>query len=328
MFADWGSTAFWIGYVGLLLLFLVGLMLQKGYPAAWYIRPLLPKAKNPASIHEVQLLLLTTFLPGAMMAGFLYTARYLPPVPEAYALSAIWFAFAYVISFTILRFVYGGIFLMEYIDDQMSSLVVAKAYACRALKRFDQKRSIAGTNDLQKAYVLTADWLRSTGYVCPPVDSILRELSAVIALEVKTSEHCLRSLAEALQDLPNWPDVVTKLSNPPAELAWVSSIQPRPTKRARKAETSVNAIIALGTVLGALVTPFLVLYSAAFLAAMSAISSSMAMIATFVAASILMVICYVRWRRFWKWVVPDLASIPNFLEEKRAAKRKGSGKSS
>jgi len=74
---DWGSTAFWTGSVGLLLLLLVGVILQKEYPAGWYIRPFLPKAENPASMHDAQLLLLTTFFPGAMMVGFLYTARYL-----------------------------------------------------------------------------------------------------------------------------------------------------------------------------------------------------------------------------------------------------------
>ena len=318
-----GSAMFSVGYVLLIPLFVFAWVSE--YPSIFHqfveIEP-----RHPASLREIHIVLLTVFLPVVFVAGALFIVTAVQPSFELYASFALWFELAYIMSFVVLRGIFGGMFCMSYVGAALSSPVAAKGLALRSVKRIQESRPLAGTKDLQATYLMTADWLRSLGYESEPLTYTIQRLSIALDLDTHPSEDSLRALAEALEKLPAWPDLVTELRKAYLpDLAWTSSINPIPTRKKSKGlDMILGVLIAVGTLFGAfatLLSPFLSVYVSAFVAAMNAVGPWSLVILMGSAVLILFVFCYVQWRRAWNSVWPEVEGAKRILDEMRLSQR-------
>lgn len=299
-FAGLGLVLFIIGYFGFFAVAFFGFSLDGP------LRGRLGRdAKNPGSLHAFQLKLMAVFLPAAILVGSALTAIAAQFDYITCLWMAFWFEFSYVLSFTVLRFIYSALFRMQYLSPRMTSPVVARDLILSSIRRFEESRILAGMADLEAGYAMIVDWIRSLGYECQPIVKVARQLSTALTLDVRPTTPSLLALAQALEKLPDWASVVERLSaEEVSSLKWASCFESREARRTKIFENALNVLVAFGTLAAAFVTPFLVLYSSAFAAAVERISPSAGMIAFLLVDVVMLVLCAIRWRGIWIWVYP------------------------
>jgi hypothetical protein len=154
------------------------------------------------------------------------------------------------------------------------------------------------------------------------MSKVAKKLSIAVTLDVRPTTSSLLALAQALEKLPDWASVVEKLSDEEvSSLKWASCFERREKPRARIFENVLNILVAFGTLAAAFVTPFLVLYSGAFTAAVESISPSVGMIGFVLADLLMLILCVMRWREVWSWVYPGGDLVLRMGQEEVALKQ-------
>lgn len=261
LFSVWVPLGFYLDFPRIPLrfpepsLFLLGWVFL-GVVAVFRVVKINPP-RNPLALHKLHVALLTLFLPIALVVGFLYVAAMLPRELVAYAILALWFEYAFILSFMLLVSVYGHFFQLEYRETATISPFVARDLALRSVKHFQENNHVSGIKDLRIAYEMTASWLASIGYRCSAIEEAAKKLS--VAHILKSPITCAPVLGHALTNIPDWRCVVLDVQHVLApDVDWASTFQKTDSGGTRSVQIAIAIVAAVAT----FVAPFFSTYPA------------------------------------------------------------------
>jgi len=258
---------------------------------------------NLLSLHKFHVVIFTVILPVTFLVlGLLSDIFLLPNDFEASALLTLWLEIAYLASLKLLVPIYGGIFHTGYNDSSTISPTVAQALASKAenqLRKGDVKDAAL---ILRRAFNMTTKWLKAIGYKCDQIEHTLESLELAYVLGQNLPSDDLLTYASALGELPDWPSVVSKLKDAEAKKAdWTSSLRLSRSMnskgtRSRSLDLALAALIALGTLLG----PIVSVYPDAFKNTVQSVSSTLLSLSLYLSLWLAFALCQSFWVRSWR----------------------------
>jgi hypothetical protein len=260
----------------------------------------------PLSLHRLHSAILALFLPITFGITFFLELFLFPSNLENYMFLALWFEVAYLLSFSFLIRIYGSIFRMDYRDTSTISPIVAKHMARESLRLLtgNEQEQLEGFMTLRRAYDMTARWIRSGGYECREIEQTLQRLDLAYMLDQVLPINTLRLLGKALEALPKWPSVVTRLRRfTKTRLMWTSAFERGAGSVDDKGQrstltTALAVLLAIGTLIG----PFLSAYPDFFRNTIQAASPLLVTIISFLLVWLLFIPCQSYWKRTYKTV--------------------------